>query len=400
LSVKIHHGPPGAYKTSGAVQEDFVQAVQKGRFVVTNIRGLFDKKQIVKVLKKNAKLTDEAARRFQIINLDTSREINRERMRRFFHWAPRGTYFLLDEINTIYPKTWRESQLSQYDYPGGVDNATSKGRAANVTEAFEMHRHYNYDFSVTTPSITKVHEIIKTIAEVSFLHQNKATIGLAGSYWEIMHYADNTGRGRGDQLMHSSKKIKKWVFDLYKSTATGEVSDSIAGRNVFNQPKVWAFSVFVLAFLIYAVRAVTRLVSGEEEIELAESSQGQQIPDQTPVQAQNQTPSPTPPSQGNSGLPSRNGVQVRAPVGQKLDFVEQMLAKNIVYVGSIYAGQHLLEIEGTTVEFKIMEKEGAKIREVAKCIYVLKYKKSEQLIMCPQTNEDPSGPMGAIPFMG
>ncbi|MGZ3999618.1 MAG: zonular occludens toxin domain-containing protein [Mucilaginibacter sp.] len=52
MSIKIHHGPPGSYKTSGAVMDDFVPAALAGRVVVTNVRGLNDSALVRKVLTK------------------------------------------------------------------------------------------------------------------------------------------------------------------------------------------------------------------------------------------------------------------------------------------------------------------------------------------------------------
>ncbi len=39
MSIKIHHGPNGSYKTSGAIQDDAVPALKDGRVIITNVRG-------------------------------------------------------------------------------------------------------------------------------------------------------------------------------------------------------------------------------------------------------------------------------------------------------------------------------------------------------------------------
>lgn len=39
VSIKIHHGPNGSNKTSGARQDDAVPALKDGRVIITNIRG-------------------------------------------------------------------------------------------------------------------------------------------------------------------------------------------------------------------------------------------------------------------------------------------------------------------------------------------------------------------------
>jgi len=380
LSVKIHHGPPGAYKTSGAVADDFIPAVKSGRTVITNVRGLTSKKRIVEVLKKHTDLKDEAAKKFQIINLDTSLEANRDKMRSFFHWAPKGAFFLIDEINTIYPKQWRENNLQRYDFPGGVDGARKKKRPANITEAFEMHRHQNWDFSITTPSIIKVHEVVKSIAEVSYLHQNKATIGLKGSYWEIMHYADNTGRSDKDQLIHASKKIKKWVFDLYESTATGEVSDTIAGRNVFLQPKVLAVALFIVAFFIYTAKTIYGF--GEKY----HPKENQNVVNGTESDAEHKTNTATVRQtnshQGVNGGNSGNGAEDHNPIpNRKMKFVERVLAGEIYYLGSI-GDRQLIETDGAVVDVSALKKKGVTFKKMADCFYSLRYKNEQIIIIC------------------
>ena len=50
MSIKIHHGFPGSYKTSGAVQDDFIPAALAGRHIVTNVRGLDNEDRIREVL--------------------------------------------------------------------------------------------------------------------------------------------------------------------------------------------------------------------------------------------------------------------------------------------------------------------------------------------------------------
>ncbi|HEJ4774917.1 TPA: hypothetical protein SMR50_006419, partial [Pseudomonas aeruginosa] len=40
MAIKIHHGPNGSYKTSGAIQDDLIPAIKKGRVIITNVRGL------------------------------------------------------------------------------------------------------------------------------------------------------------------------------------------------------------------------------------------------------------------------------------------------------------------------------------------------------------------------
>jgi zona occludens toxin len=40
MPIKIHHGPPGSFKTAGAMADDFLREAKKGRVIVTNVRGV------------------------------------------------------------------------------------------------------------------------------------------------------------------------------------------------------------------------------------------------------------------------------------------------------------------------------------------------------------------------
>jgi len=238
MSIKIHHGPPGSYKTAGAMQDDAVPAARGGRHIVLNVRGTGNEERWHTVL---GNLPEE----FEVTHVDTSTHAGRELMRRWFHWAPLGALIVLDEINTIYTKGWSIRDLAEYDYPGGLDAAERDGRPCNVLEAFEMHRHYNWDVVGTSPSWNKVHPALQDCAEGGYRHHNRKLIGLSG-YLEIFHLADNAGRAKTDEIMVTKKTIERRTFDLYKSTTTGVVKDTTAGQNVFLR----AGPIFVLAIIV------------------------------------------------------------------------------------------------------------------------------------------------------
>ncbi|MVD25636.1 zonular occludens toxin, partial [Vibrio cholerae] len=40
MSIFIHHGAPGSYKTSGALWLRLLPAIKSGRHIITNVRGL------------------------------------------------------------------------------------------------------------------------------------------------------------------------------------------------------------------------------------------------------------------------------------------------------------------------------------------------------------------------
>lgn len=232
MAIKIHHGPNGSYKTSGAIQDDLVPALKDGRYIITNIRGL-TRERVFKVF-------PETPSTLEIVNLDIENVDDLERMRTWFLWAPRGAFIIFDETQLIFLKSWRESDLKRFDYPGGPEQAKADGRPMNWLDAWTRHRHFNWDVILTTPNISYIRDDIRMTVEKAYLHSNLAVIGIRGRYKESQHSAqDNKPPAQG--VIVEIKKIKQETFALYESTATGSVSDTIAGKSFFKQPKVLLF---------------------------------------------------------------------------------------------------------------------------------------------------------------
>ncbi|UZR30214.1 zonular occludens toxin family protein [Methylococcus mesophilus] len=249
MSIKIHHGPPGSYKTSGAVMDDFIPAARAGRVVVTNVRGLDSVERV-----RDALGDDTVPDSFELIHLPTTEHPdaakNRQLLSRWWHWLPHGAFMLLDEAQMIWPKTWKDGDLRELDYPGGLDAANAANRPFNWQTAFEMHRHYGWDMVLTTPNIDRLRPDVRQCAEGAYKHKNQAIIGLKGFYLEAFHMADDNGKAASDFLILRNRRIKPEVWKLYDSTATGTVRDTIAGLSLLASPRV-LFLVGVLAGCLY-----------------------------------------------------------------------------------------------------------------------------------------------------
>ncbi len=283
MAINLHYGPPGTYKTSGAILDDLPKALKGGRVLITNVRGLDDASKLKEAYKKQKKFFKSlysVSEEFTVIHFDTRKVEDKEKLRRFFHWAPQDAYFIIDEINTIFKKEWRTKDLDRFNlHSGKPEELTNPNnfltdrngnavfdvdnnhiiRPQNLTEALEMHRHYNWDFSLTSPSYKKFHPVFHDVAEVAFKHINRAVIGVGGSYWEYMHLATNTGNSKADILQQRVRKIPQFIFKLYGSTATGEVRDSSAGRNIFLQPKIFLVLFLIIGMFSYAIYELNRL---------------------------------------------------------------------------------------------------------------------------------------------
>jgi len=235
MSIKIHHGAPGSYKSSGAIHTDVIPAIKAGRHIVTNVRG-FTAERCREVLGKA--VPDD----FQVTYIETESQEGRDHFARFYHWAPKGVFFLVDEVQRIFPPSWRQTDLDRLDYPGGPDVAKNDGRPETIDVAFDMHRHHNWDFVFTTPNIKKVHQVIRAAAETAIRHTNMAILGIGGRYKTVLHLSDNSGSSMSDVLQAKPfNKVPKYVFKLYDSTTTGKVSDTIAGSSVLRDPKILLF---------------------------------------------------------------------------------------------------------------------------------------------------------------
>jgi zona occludens toxin len=242
MSGCIHHGPPGSYKTSGAIQSDVLPELAKGRAIVTNVRGM-SASRFESVYPEWSSYPD-------VIYVDTDTTEGREKMARWWHWAPFGAFLLFDEAQLLFPRAWKESDLRGLDYPGGQDQAKADGRPYNWLEAWTKHRHYNFDFVMTAPNIKLIRSDIREVCESGFRHVNLGLFGMEGlGYLEIHHQADDDGTTKIGELSRIRRKINKKVFATYDSTATGKFARTRSGKAIWKHPRL-LFPVGVLVLLV------------------------------------------------------------------------------------------------------------------------------------------------------
>jgi len=256
MGIKIHHGPDGTFKTSGAIKDDIIPVIKSGRTLVTNVRG-FSRENAVKVLGKKFVHND-----FKVIFVDTEIQSGRDKLARFFHWAPKGAFFVIDEVQRIFKPKWKDKDIQLLNYAGGADKALADDRPEDMDTAWDMQRHHNWDFVFTTTSITKVRAEMKDMAKVAIRHYN---LGIWRFYKTVEHAADSRGTSKSSQ---GAVKVFNWVpskiFKLYSSTKTGSFTNSEPRTPVYRDPKVVGLLVSLALFWGWLFsKPVPKAIGGE-----------------------------------------------------------------------------------------------------------------------------------------
>lgn len=236
MAIKIHHGPNGSYKTSGAIWDDAVPAAKEGRLIITNVRGVTRERFL--------DLFDDIPDSFDVEYISHESAEGMERIRTWFHWAPRNAFLIFDECQVIFPSKWSDKFLDQFNYPGGPDKAKADDKPMDWLSAWTMHRHFNWDIVLTMPNIKYLHSDIRGTSEVAYQHSNLKLLGAAlkkivgKDYKEAMHSAQENKAPTDGSNIVQLRKIDKRVFKLYDSTTTGVHRDTMAGKNALASPRI------------------------------------------------------------------------------------------------------------------------------------------------------------------
>lgn len=260
MTAVVHHGPPGSFKSFGTVQRAMIPALIEGRTVVTNIRGFESLEQVEEAM--SVKLPAEA----QIIYVEADSDKGFQAMARFFHWVPKGALIAVDETQRVWSKK-RNRDLKKFDLTltdeGGDFRDESQikrdcplwdgdyERPESVENAFDQHRHYNWDIYLTTPNINKVHEEVRSVVEIAYRHRGMGAIlpWWANKWKEFTHDAETSGKQYSHYMgSPQTYKADQRVFACYKSTKTGKAKGTSEARPLYRDPKLQM--VFGAIFLV------------------------------------------------------------------------------------------------------------------------------------------------------
>jgi len=284
MSIAIHHGPPGSYKTFALVQRHAIDALKKGRTIVTNIRGFED----VELIKSLYDIHKDAS----VISVDTKSKDGLLLLAKWFHWVPFGALILIDEAQAVYPmrRDFKPESLDHFtnDYGLEIEQAyNNEPRPRDMHLAFDMHRHFGWDLFLSTPNISKINKIIRQSTEWAYKHRDLS--GLLPWYknkWvEVQHDPESTGKTISSRVGVPVKyKADLKIFKCYSSTATGDYKGSEAGRSVFKDPKILGicFVVFLSIFVFFylLLTSSSSIASGfvDEELNTEIIENNNQVP--------------------------------------------------------------------------------------------------------------------------
>lgn len=304
MSIIIHHGHPGSYKSFGVLQRHAIPALKEGRTIVTNIRGFDNIEKVEDAL--GEPLPDEA----EILNVNTEGREEKAYMARWFHWAPSGAMVIIDEAQAIYPAKRKDFKPENLDYPGGPDQAKQDERPADMFEAYDMHRHYNWDVFLCTPNISKVHMDIRQAAQVAFRHYSMGELlpWKKGKWREVEHDPENNGKAKSHAYgVPKEYKSDSTIFQTYQSTKTGEHQSNQGPQSVFKDKRVVGYlslaGISLLVFLYMAVSIFQRDRTIDVRSEAAIESPGPGGPDALPDGGRLRDPAPAPENPGGLNHP-------------------------------------------------------------------------------------------------
>lgn len=254
MSITIHHGPPGSYKSFSCVQRFAIPALVKGRTVVTNIRD-FDSIESVEKAFPNLTIPAES----KIIHVNSSTDEGRALLARWWHWIPFGAMVILDEAQFIYPQRMRIADLNQPpDSPIDVEQSYhGESRPVQFAQAFDMHRHFNWDLFLATPNVNKINKEIRSSSEYAYRHKNMGTlVSFLKGYWlEFQHDPETSGKSPTHFVGSPSRyKFDKRVAQCYSSTVTGEHLASAAGKPFYKQTKILMCFVLIVGASFMAIK--------------------------------------------------------------------------------------------------------------------------------------------------
>ncbi|MCL1164416.1 zona occludens toxin-like protein [Shewanella chilikensis] len=292
MSSIFVHGAPGSYKSASTLWFELLPALREGRLVITNIEGLKPIETIEGILCEKFPPTAKLWR------ISTQNPVGLALMRRFWCWAPVGSFILIDEVQGVYPsakvdKTFKLESLTKIpadeieglpdlflqEYftrlndispetlsEGDIDDLgislfDDDGHIiypADISDAFNRHRKYNWDLVYCTPFIEEVHPLVRGIAETAYAYKHNDALGKILPYYKrrpriYPHKPSESGSYVPQKATIFTRKVPEKVFSLYKSTSTGAVTAQTKGNTPFTDIRFIGVLLVLAAVFVYYI---------------------------------------------------------------------------------------------------------------------------------------------------
>jgi zona occludens toxin len=239
MAINVYAGLQGSGKSFEVVSSVILEAISKGRRVVTNVAGINEDK-IHEYLVNNKNAEPEA--------LGSIIHVTNERISQ--------ACFFPDEEKPDLESVVKGGDLVAVDEAWrfwGTDN----GKLSHEhMQFFRMHRHYVHektavacDVVLMTQDVTGLHRSVKNVIEFTFRMQKHKSLGFSKRYRVDIHEGWKLNSKTRIDSRQKSYDIK--IFPLYQSYTGGEGQETVIDKrqNIFGNKTLWVYVVFLIIFM-------------------------------------------------------------------------------------------------------------------------------------------------------
>ena len=235
MTIIYYHGAPGSYKTSSMVRDWLLKTVDD------------HKKAIKKAKKENKPIPTLRTIYTNIRGIQEDENIlvfNNDNIIQAMFKAEHGSLFLIDEIGQVTDKF--DIKKAVFDSDLVSDENGMVERIVTLPVLLDKRRHFNFDIIVAAPSIKRIPEQFRLLAEYGYKHKNLGTLGLKGLYIQGQHIGEDTGGSESHYLKKKIRWMPKRVFSFYQSTSTGKAHESPVGdAKLYKNPVILGMFLFI-----------------------------------------------------------------------------------------------------------------------------------------------------------
>ena len=276
--INFFEGLPRAGKSYTAVVKWILEAIIKGRHVVTNVDGFN--------MEMAAELTGVDVERVR----ELVKCIGDEDMPRLYEHVVKDALYVLDEAQDYWP-----SSFKPLDKP--------------MTKFVTQHGHDGIDIILMGQDLNDVHNIWKRRIDRKYVFQKKDVVGKPNEFkWTVYKKVKGQKGDRFEKVSDGSGEYEEKYFGLYKSHTDGTTNTDTLEDSAANIFKTKAFRVWIPLFALVAFGAIGYLVYLFKGGGLVGSK-----PEEKHVVTTSVTSSSTPPVAGAEKVPAAPAAKAADP---------------------------------------------------------------------------------------